>query len=186
MGQGPGFSSRSIHRHILSSAGAEFPIQVENGNIRLNTRFLKHLPVTLPPTNQKKVWNPVTFTPNFAFRNPPLKTMKEFRSFEHELPLLLAGPHNKCCIPLHHSPVSVIWLCFLVGKKNQVLFNKTADASNSKKPPSVHIWKDTLLLRECIQSHHFMTNRWGNSGNSVWPYFGGLQNHCRWWSQPWN
>ena len=31
-----------------------------------------------------------------------------------------------------------------------------------------------------IQSHHFMANRWGNSGNSVRLYFGGLQNHCRW------
>ena len=31
-----------------------------------------------------------------------------------------------------------------------------------------------------------MTNRWGNSGNSGWLYFGGLQNHCRWWLHPWN
>ena len=31
-----------------------------------------------------------------------------------------------------------------------------------------------------------MANRWGNSGNSGWLYFGGLQNHCRWWLQPWN
>ena len=31
-----------------------------------------------------------------------------------------------------------------------------------------------------IQSHHFMANRWGNSGNSVRLYFGGLQNYCRW------
>ena len=31
-----------------------------------------------------------------------------------------------------------------------------------------------------IQSHHFMGNRWGNSGNSVRLYFFGLQNHCRW------
>ena len=28
--------------------------------------------------------------------------------------------------------------------------------------------------------HHFMGNRWGNSGSSVRPYFFGLQNHCRW------
>ena len=34
-----------------------------------------------------------------------------------------------------------------------------------------------------IQSHHFMAKRWGNS---VRVYFGGLQNHCRWRSQPWN
>ena len=31
-----------------------------------------------------------------------------------------------------------------------------------------------------IWSHHFMGNRWGNSGNSVRLYFFGLQNHCRW------
>ena len=31
-----------------------------------------------------------------------------------------------------------------------------------------------------------MANRWGNSGNSVRLYFSGLQNHCRWWLQPWN
>ena len=37
-----------------------------------------------------------------------------------------------------------------------------------------------------IWSHHFMENRWGNSGNSGRLYFSGLQNHCRWWLQPWN
>ena len=31
-----------------------------------------------------------------------------------------------------------------------------------------------------LWSHHFMGNRWGNSGNSVRLYFSGLQNHCRW------
>ena len=30
-----------------------------------------------------------------------------------------------------------------------------------------------------IWSHHFMGNRWGNSGNSVRLYIFGLQNHCR-------
>ena len=30
-----------------------------------------------------------------------------------------------------------------------------------------------------IRSHHFMGNRWENSGNSVRLYFWGLQNHCR-------
>ena len=33
-----------------------------------------------------------------------------------------------------------------------------------------------------IQSHHFMANRWGNSDRL---YFLGLQNHYRWWLQPW-
>ena len=31
-----------------------------------------------------------------------------------------------------------------------------------------------------ICSHHFLADRWGNSGNSVRLYFFGLQNHCRW------
>ena len=31
-----------------------------------------------------------------------------------------------------------------------------------------------------IWSHHFMENRWANSGNSVRLYFWGLPNHCRW------
>ena len=31
-----------------------------------------------------------------------------------------------------------------------------------------------------IWSHHFMGNRWGNSGNSVRLCLLGLQNHCKW------
>ena len=31
-----------------------------------------------------------------------------------------------------------------------------------------------------------MANRWGNSGNSGWLFFGRLQNPCRMWLQPWN
>ena len=37
-----------------------------------------------------------------------------------------------------------------------------------------------------IWSHQFMGNRWGNNGKSARLYFSGLQNHCRWWLQPWN
>ena len=43
---------------------------------------------------------------------------------------------------------------------------------------------DTTLMAENedhdIWSHHFMANRWRNSGNSVRLYFWGLQNHCTW------
>ena len=35
-------------------------------------------------------------------------------------------------------------------------------------------------IQKTFRSHHFMANKWGNSGNSVRLYFGGLQNHCRW------
>ena len=39
----------------------------------------------------------------------------------------------------------------------------------------LNIWKSNVFW-----SHHFMANRWGNSGNSVTLHFCGLQNHCRW------
>ena len=50
-------------------------------------------------------------------------------------------------------------------------------------------WKSWLKAQHSenedhgIWSHHFMANKWGNSG---WLYFSGLQNHCRWWLQPGN
>ena len=52
-------------------------------------------------------------------------------------------------------------------------------------------WKSWLKTQHSenkdhgIQSHYFMANRWGNNGNSDRLLFG-LQNHCRWWLQPWN
>ena len=45
-------------------------------------------------------------------------------------------------------------------------------------------WKSWLKAQHAenedqgIPSHHFMANRWGNSGDSGWLYFSGLQNHC--------
>ena len=40
--------------------------------------------------------------------------------------------------------------------------------------------KLNIQKTKIMGSHHFMGNRWGNSGNSVRLYFFGLQNHCRW------
>ena len=39
--------------------------------------------------------------------------------------------------------------------------------------------KLNIQKTKIMASGHFMGNRWGNSGNSVRLYFGGLQNHCR-------
>ena len=40
--------------------------------------------------------------------------------------------------------------------------------------------KLNIQKTKIMASHHFMGNRWGNSGNSVRLYFWGLQHHCRW------
>ena len=40
--------------------------------------------------------------------------------------------------------------------------------------------KLNIQITKIMTSGHFMTNRWGNSGNRGRLYFLGLQNHCRW------
>ena len=44
------------------------------------------------------------------------------------------------------------------------------------------------VIIQNLRSWHsiFIANRWGNTGNSDRLYFSGLQNHHRWWQQPWN
>ena len=64
-------TQRNMHNNVF-----EFfyitgvPTQVEDGNFRLNTRFLEHSSVASPPANQKrkkkKVTNPAALTPNIA------------------------------------------------------------------------------------------------------------------------
>ena len=50
-------------------------------------------------------------------------------------------------------------------------------------------WKNWLKAQHSenedhgIWFHHFTANRRGNNDSL---YFSGLQNHCRWWLQPWN
>ena len=50
-----------------------------------------------------------------------------------------------------------------------------------------NVMKLTVMkLRSWHLVPHLMGNRGRDSGNSVRLYFWGLQNHCRWWLQPWN
>ena len=49
------------------------------------------------------------------------------------------------------------------------------------------LWKHSRKGLSLRGIYHITSwQRWGNSGNSVRLYFLGLQNHCRWWLQPWN
>ena len=67
----------------------------------------------------------------------------------------------------------------------------------SKEPSSIPQFKSIIfsalsfLHSPTLTSIHdhwkqFMANRWGKNGNGNRLYFLGLQNHCRWWLQPWN
>ena len=45
---------------------------------------------------------------------------------------------------------------------------------------------DVFLELSCFFNDPADVGNWGNSGNSGWLYFSGLQNHCRWWLQTLN
>lgn len=65
--QGPGSYSKKICiTKSLSSTALGPPTQVEDGNVRLNTRFLEHRSVASPVTNQIKVIHPKALIPNVA------------------------------------------------------------------------------------------------------------------------
>ena len=88
MGQGPGSSLREL---LSSFVRTKAPIQVKDGNFRLNLstwtpdwsepedwglRFLEHHPVTSPPMNQKKVTHPAALTPNLLLNTLPWNTLE--------------------------------------------------------------------------------------------------------------
>jgi len=57
---------KNMHNNVFEFYRTGAPIQVEDGNFRLNTRFLEHSSVALPPII-KKVTHPAVLTPNVAF-----------------------------------------------------------------------------------------------------------------------
>ena len=63
-------------------------------------------------------------------------------------------------------------------------FHKSEDELKSLlmkvKEESEKVGLKLNIQKTKIWSHHFVANRWGNSGSSIRLYFSGLQNHCRW------
>ena len=52
--------------------------------------------------------------------------------------------------------------------------------SEELKSPLMKVKEGREKVGLKLSIHHFMANRWGNSGNSERLYILGLQNHCRW------
>ena len=67
MGQGPGSSSRNAHIHICELFYRNSP-QVEDLRFLFPVQAEREIPVSSPPTNQKRVTHPATLTPNFTFK----------------------------------------------------------------------------------------------------------------------
>ena len=80
--------------------------------------------------------------------------------------------------------LSRLVITFLPRGKHLLISWPQSPSAVILEPPRIK--SDTVSTVSPSISHHFMGNRLGNSGNSVRFYFGGLQNHCRWWLRPWN
>ena len=74
-------------------------------------------------------------------------------------------------------------ITFMAESKENLksLLMKVKEASE-KDGLKLNIQKTKIMASGPI----LMANRWGESENSSTFYFLGLQNHCRWWLQPWN
>ena len=106
---------------------------------------------------------------------------------------------NTLIKPLNNSTPWWEWLKKLLDKKTSpikysgvvledpsVMWSVTLKVNEESEKVGLKLNIQKTKIMASSWSHHFMANRWGNSGNSVRLYFGGLQNHCRWWLQLWN
>ena len=97
----------------------------------------------------------------------------------------LCDPMNRSTpgLPVHHqlpefTQTQVHWVGDAIQPSHPL---------SSPFPPAPTPSQHQSLFQWVNSSHdYFMANGCGNSGNSDRLYFLGLQNHCKWWLQPWN
>ena len=70
----------------------------------------------------------------------------------------------------------------LMGESEEELKSLLMKAKEESENAGLKLNIKKLISWHLVPSLH--ANRWGNSGNSDKLYFGGLQNHCRWFLQP--
>ena len=69
------------------------------------------------------------------------------------------------------------------GRKELKSLSVKVQKESEKAGLHLSIQKTKIMASGPITSWQ---KKWGNNGNSDRFYFLGLQNHCRWWLQPWN
>ena len=95
------------------------------------------------------------------------------------LDLLAVHGTLKSLLQHHSSKASILWHSAFFMESLLMKEKEESEEVGLK----LNIQKTKIMASGPIT---FMENRWENSGNSVRLYFWGLQNHCRWWLQPWN
>ena len=110
------------------------------------------------------------------------------RDAQTQFCLSLCGVYGSWCVQGLFKPSECLWVWGLI--LNVILplvrsfwgfsFALRHGVSPHSRSSTMHCHSSTVqLLGHGIWSHHFMANRWGNSGNSGRLYFQGVQNHCR-------
>ena len=133
------------------------------------------------------------------------KVFKVFLFFENvtwavycHLAYLTCMQSTSCKMPdwMKHKPESRLQGEISITSDMQMIYHPYGRRQRGTKEPLDESergeWKSWIKTQHSKSyycgtwSHHFMENRWGNNGNSDRLYVLGLQNHCRWWAQPWN
>ena len=70
----------------------------------------------------------------------------------------------------------------LMAESEEELKSLLMKEESEKVGLKLNIQKTTIMASGPITSWHID----GETVETVSDYFGGLQNHCRWWLQPWN
>ena len=93
--------------------------KVDDVDSQNTTRLPHHQPIKIMSTSWSCTCNP---SPHRVIKHVSLKAIREFGSFEHELPILLSWPCNQHYTFLHHNPGSVDWV-YCTGDQTQVWFS---------------------------------------------------------------
>ena len=107
-----------------------------------------------------------------------------FQSTSWEMPGWISKNWNQDCWEKYQKPQIYRWH-HPYGKKRRGT-EQHLDESERRERKTWLITQHSKNEDPGIWSHHVMANRWGNNRNSDRLAFLGLQNHCRWWLQPWN
>lgn len=130
---------------------------VEEGNNRLSTsmwtpewleskgwwlRFLAHNPATPPSTIQGKVTHPAALSINFAYKNSPLKTIREFEVLSTSHLFSLPGSCNKIFLCSKRQCFSLFGL--FVCQSYELRFNNNVISRNTLQGKYIPILSSSL------------------------------------------
>ena len=72
------------------------------------------------------------------------------------------------------------------GNQSWIFIESFSWSWNSNTLATLLMWKTDSLEKTLMLGKIVGGRRWGHNENNGRLYFLGLQNHCRWWLQPWN